>query len=269
MQKDVHFYLTYALSMEIGVTTEDGEKIAWANQYTNDLTETDLYGIQTQSAILGNWTDRQVQISVLVPFHFIPGSDPSHPWMTTRYNARARRLVNLALKNGLFQLGIALHGLQDTFSHEGFSGWREDLNSCFPWYYIESPLPNVGHAELQVTPDVVNYVWTDPRDGRRIDNKKRTMSAAKATYDFLSKFFNPEIDPRVWQNLQRALQEIFNIKSYERRKNELRALSGNHQISYGELNERLEKKHKSDFVQAASNHLAEAMKLFSNLPWLT
>ena len=269
MQKDVHFYLTYALSMEIGLSTEDAEKIAWANQYTNDLTETDLYGIQTHSAILGHWTDRQVQISILVPFHFIPGSDPSHPWMTTRYNARARRLVNLALKNGLFQLGIALHGLQDTFSHEGFSGWKEDLNACFPWYYIESPLPNVGHAELQVTPDVVNYVWTDPRDGRRIDNKKRTMSAAKATYDCLSKIFSPEIDLRVWQNLQKALQEIFIIESYDQRKSELRALSGNHQISYGEVNGRLEKKHKSDFVQAASNHLAEAMKLFSNLPWLT
>ena len=176
MQKDVHFYLTYLLAVKVGVEDEDAEKIAWADQYTDDLTEADLYGIQTQSAILGNWSDRQIQLSVLVPFHFIPGEDPEHPWVTTRNCIRARKLVMVAWKAGdLLQLGIALHGLQDTFSHEGFSGWQEEVNSCFPWYYIESALPNVGHAELRVIPDVVNYVWTDPRDGRRIDNKELSL----------------------------------------------------------------------------------------------
>ena len=186
---DVHFYLTYALSRKVGISASDAKIIAWANQYTDELTQADLYGIQTQSDVLGNWGDRQVQLSVLVPFHFIPGNDRTHPWKTTRNNNRVRQLVDSALrKKNPFQFGIALHGLQDTFSHEGFSGWREDLNSCYPWYYIQSGLPNVGHAELLVTPDVVNYIWTDPRDGRRIDNKKRTMSATKATYDFLVQF---------------------------------------------------------------------------------
>jgi len=269
MQKDFHFYLTYALSRKVGIPADDTEKIAWADQYTDDLTKADLHGIQTQSDILGNWGDRQVQLSVLVPFHFIPGSDEDHPWMTTRNNSRARRLVNLASKKALFQLGISLHGLQDTFSHEGFSGWREPLNSCFPWYYIESGIPNVGHAEMQVIPDVVNYIWTDPRDGRRIDNKKRTMAAAKATYDLLVKFFNPEIDLVMWQNLKEELQRIFKLESYDRRIDNLCILSGNDQIHYDEVNKRLEKNHKSDFVQAASDHLAEAMKLFSDLPWVT
>ncbi len=179
MQKDVHFYLTYVLAKKLGLAAEDAEKIAWADQYTDDLTESELHEIQTQSAIAGNWADRQVQLSVLVPFHFIPGSDADYPWMTTSNNPRARELVRAARDN-LLQLGIALHGLQDTFSHQGFSGWQEDLNSCFPWYYVESVLPNVGHAELRVIPDVVNYVWTDPRNGKRIDNKLRTMSAAKS-----------------------------------------------------------------------------------------
>ena len=75
MQKDFHFYLTYVLSRKVGISVKDAEKIAWANQYTDDLTEADLHGIQTQSAILGNWADRQIQLSVLVPFHFIPGAD--------------------------------------------------------------------------------------------------------------------------------------------------------------------------------------------------
>jgi len=266
MQKDVHFYLTYALARNVGISDNDAEVIAWADQYTDDLTEADLHGIQTQSAIVGNWADRQVQMSVLVPFHFIPGNDETHPWMTTRNNPKARKLVRLAVRNNLFQFGIALHGLQDTFSHEKFSGWCEDLNSCFPWYYVESALPNVGHAEMRVVPDVINYVWTDPRDGQRIDNKLRTMSATKATYDFLVKFFNPGIDPGLWQNLQKDLKRIFSLDSYDSRIDEICILSGNDQVDYKDVNGRLDSDHKRDFILAARDHLAAAMRLCSDLP---
>lgn len=266
MQKEVHFYLTYALARKVGISDNEAKILSWADQYTDDLTEADLHGIQTQSAIAGNWADRQVQFSVLVPFHFIPGNDPTYPWMTTRNSPRARELVKLASKKNLFQLGIAFHGLQDTFSHEKFSGWCEDLNSCFPWYYIESALPNVGHAELRVIPDVVNYVWTDPRDGKKIDNKKRTMSAAKATYDFLAKFFNPNIDPALWGNLKKELQRIFKLESYDKRIDEICKLSGNDQIHYDEVNKELVKNNKSDFILAARDHLAEVMRLCSDLP---
>jgi hypothetical protein len=172
MQKDVHFYLTYLLAVRAGLSQKSAKLIAWADQHTDDLTEAELHGIQTQSAVLGNWHQRQVQLSVLVPFHFIPGDAPDHPWVTTSDSGHARTLVMDASED-LLQLGIALHAHQDTFSHQGFSGWQEDINACFPWYFIESALPNVGHAEMRVVPDVVNYVWTDPRTGERIDNKKR------------------------------------------------------------------------------------------------
>jgi len=82
MQKDVHFYLTYLLAVKVGVEDEEAEKIAWADQYTDDLTEADLYGIQTQSAILGNWTGRSSS-RYLSPFtssreriRSTPGSPP-------------------------------------------------------------------------------------------------------------------------------------------------------------------------------------------------
>ena len=267
MQKDVHFYLTYLLAVKVGIEDEEAKKIAWADQYTDDLTEADLYGIQTQSAILGNWSDRQIQLSVLVPFHFIPGEDPEHPWVTTRNCTRARKLVMAAWKAGdLLQLGIALHGLQDTFSHEGFSGWQEEVNSCFPWYYIESALPNVGHAELRVIPDVVNYVWTDPRDGRRIDNKERTMAAARATFQFLVRFFNPQIPASVWQGLKKDLREAFKIESYDERKQRLRNLAGASDLRYSEVCERFEPLYRDDFILAARRHLSEALRLFSGLP---
>ena len=265
MQKDVHFYLTYALSRKAGIRHEEAEKIAWADQYTDDLTEAALHGIQTQSAILGNWMLRQIQLSVLVPFHFIPGTDPQHPWMTTSNSFRARELVSQA-SNNILQFGIALHGLQDTFSHEGFSGWDEELNKCFPWYYVESALPNVGHAELRVTPDVVNYVWTDPRTGKCIDNKERTMNAAEETYDFLTALLNPDRTPTAWQDIKKELQPILKIESYDARKDGFRVLSGNNQIQYDEVTKRVEETHKSQFIQAASNHLAQAMGLLEGLP---
>jgi hypothetical protein len=266
MQKDVHFYLTYVLSRKVRIPHEVAERIAWANQFTDDLTEADLHGVQTQSAILGNWHERQIQLSVLVPFHFIPGSDPEHPWVTTRNSGRARKLVNLASRDQThLQLGIALHELQDTFSHEGFSGWQEDINSCYNWYYIESFIPNVGHAEMRVIPDVVNYVWTDPRSGKQIDNRKRTMSAAKVTYDFLAKFFSPDIDSAIWKDLQIELHQIFKIESYDDRKDKLRLLSGYDQIQYDEVNSRLEATYKTEFIRAAKHHLSEVMRLCKDL----
>jgi len=264
MQKDVHFYLTYLLARRADIPRADAETIAWADQYTDDLTEAKLYGIQTQSAILGNWEEGQIQLSVLAAFHFIPGIDTEHPWLTTRNNWRARRLVDKGSKN-LLQFGIALHGLQDTFSHENFSGWREDVNSCFEWYYIKSALPNVGHAEMRVVPDVVNYVWTDPRSGKRIDNKKRTMSAAKATWHFLTKYFNPDINAAVWQALQPELQEAFKIECYDDRKKRICELSGE-AVDYANVSPKMESKYGNDFIAAARIHLANAMNLFRDLP---
>lgn len=267
MQKDVHFYLTYALCRIVGIAKGDARKIAWANQYTDDLTDPELHEIQTQCSLLDHWGDRQIQLSVLVPFHFIPGSDSTHPWMTTRNSDRAHALVNAgAISGDLLQLGIALHGLQDTFSHETFSGWQEDLNSCFPWYYVTSTIPNVGHAEMRTIPDVVNYVWTDPRSGKRIDNKQRTMAAAKATFDVLVQHFAGSSNGVAWGDVKRQLQPIFRLDSYDDRKQRLRDLSGDSNIQYDEVKQRHEAAYKPQFVDAANAHLAEAVRSFRGLP---
>lgn len=269
MQKDIHFYLTYALAREIGISNKEAELIAWADQFTDDLTTADIHGFQTQSDTLGNWDDKQIQISVLLPFHFIPGSDTIHPWKVTRNNARARSLVNEAIKDhNPIQVGVALHSYQDTFSHENFSGWREDLNSCYPWYYIKSGLPNIGHAEMLVTPDIANVTWTDPRDGRVIDNKKRALAAAKGTFNFLVKYSGKTVVPILWKDIGKKLINIFKIKSYDDRKKAIIVLSGNTKIKYKKLHKKLEPKNEPAFVKAASIHLSRAMDLFSDLPWL-
>lgn len=267
MQKDIHFYLTYALARKIRIDDQVAQKIAWADYFTDELTSTDLYGIQTQSDIIGNWSDRQIQHSVLIPFHFIPGRNQEYPWMTIENNSRARDLIESALKNAdPLQLGIALHGLQDTFSHQSFSGWMEKLNNCYPWYYIQCAIPNVGHSEMHVIPDVVNYVWTDPRTGRRIDNKKRAMGAAKETFSFLLQFQGSGFNQNLWQNLKKELSKIFHLKSYDKRVDQLCKFSGTPDIDYKKIKEILLPHYRYDFIKAARNHLGEAMNSFKDIP---
>ena len=181
MQKDFHFYVTYGLALQAGVAPTIAQKIAWANQFTDELTSPELYGIQTQSSLTGDWWDRQIQLTVLVPFHFLPGKDTKWPWKTEENCARAKRLTAVALKSkDPFRLGIALHAHQDTFSHQGFSGWSEPGNATgkiwMKW------IPNVGHAERSTTPDIITEEWKDASQSRQpIKNRERALRAWRAT----------------------------------------------------------------------------------------
>jgi hypothetical protein len=265
MQKDVHFYVTYAIARRIGIAVEAAERIAWADQFTDELTESDLHGIQTQSAILGNWEDPQIQMSVLAPFHFVPGDDDENPWKTTADSTQAKDLVDAALEDGGdLRLGIALHCYQDTFSHQGFSGWREELNSCYPWYSPVSSLPNVGHAEMRATPDIVSAVWTDPRTGETIVNKERVMLAARATYRTLERWHRPH-DPRErWIDVKNHLRPIFNLADYDERKRALAELGGDADLRYTAVARGFDGLLRGSFIAAAAGHLAEAVARF---PW--
>lgn len=270
MQKDFHFYLTYALARKAGISDANAKTIAWADEYTDELTQADLHGIQTQCADLGNWADSEIQLTVLCAFHFLPGDNDQHPWMTTRNSPRAQALVRSALESGdLFRLGTALHSFQDTFSHETFSGWREDLNSCYPWYYLKSGLPNVGHAELLAAPDVINYVWTDPRTGAVVDNKERAMSAAQETYFWLGKLQHPDHPPSDWDALSKELFPMFQLESYDDRITQICKWSGNSKLDYKPVNSKCQAKPtRASFVAAASQHLVDAVGSFKGLPWL-
>lgn len=245
MQKDFHYYLTYVLARKAGIDAETAKIIAWSNQYTDDMTKAELHGIQTQSAVMGNWKYGQIQGTVLVPFHFVPGDNG---WATTANCTLARSLVKAA--SNPFELGIALHTLQDTFSHENFSGWKEPLNACQRFWYISSLTPNVGHADMGVVPDVINYVWTDPRSGKVIDNKKRALAAAESTFDFLVK----EDTQAGWHSIRPQLERIFKIKSYDQRKEELCKIAPI--TRYRKMTIEFQNKHKDDFIKAARQQLA-------------
>ena len=267
MQKDFHFYVTYALARKAGVPEPDARIIAWADQFTDRLTTADVYGIQTQCDMVDNWGDKQIQFTVLIPFHFLPGDDAAWAWKTIENSARSRKLVQAAVRSGdPVRIGIALHALQDTFSHQGFSGWNEAGNSCFPWYYLRSSLPNVGHAEMMAIPDMVDRKWYDPRTNEEIKNWQRAGRAARATLLPLVRFAGGTNGTALWQQLGDQLRAIFRTPDYDERKRLLRQLAGHNTIKYSEIEEELKSNYSTSFVQAATSHLADAVKLFEGLP---
>jgi hypothetical protein len=271
MQKDFHFYVTHALARKAGYSPADAATIAWANEYTDRQTKEDIYEIQTQCPKVDTWDDPQIQFTVLVPFHFMPGNDKKWPWKTTEHSPRMKKLVKAAETSApgdLCRLGITLHVLQDTFSHQGFSGWQEKRNSCYPWYYLKSALPNVGHTEMLAIPDMVDRVWSDPRvkGNREIDNRQRALRAAKATYESLLRAKGNGAGAPTWASLEKKLLPIFKMSSYDARKKALRQLSGNPNIDYKKTDKRISKGKKAAFITAARAHLAAALDTFAGLP---
>ena len=103
-------------------------------------------------------------------------------------------------------------------------------------------------------------------NGKRVDSKRRTMAAARATFDFLARFFGRGIDKSLWATLRPKLRDIFRMDSCDRRIDKLCVLSGTKTIDYAVVNRTCERRHKSDAVRAACNHMAEAMRLFEDLP---
>jgi hypothetical protein len=267
MQKDFHFYVTYALARKAGYSAGDAATIAWADEYTDALTDEGVYQVQTQCGKLDRWNDPQIQLTVIVPFHFIPGDDEQWPWKTTQDSPRSRMLLTAAERSGdLRRLGVALHALQDTFSHQGFSGWMEKRNSCYPWYYLLSVLPNVGHTEMLAVPDMVDRVWYDPRTNKRIDNRRRAMAAAEATFKSLLRAREREAGAVKWRGLKPKLSTIFAMEDYDLRKDKLRRLSGEPDVDCKKTDETIGAKMKDAFIEAASAHLSAAVATFEGLP---
>lgn len=256
MQKDFHFTLTYVLARKVGIGIAEAKKIAWADQYTDELKEAALYGIQSQSGNFGNWKDRQIQASVLIPFHFLPGDNLESPWIVTPNSRLARRLASTATNE--FELGIALHTLQDTFSHQGFSGWEEKANACYWFGYIPIPLPNVGHTDMGYAPDIVNAEWFDPRHNKHIDNKRRARQCAAATYSILFNYAESK-DMGMWGELEKELSPLYSM-NYDNRRKELIKMIGNGTISFARLNKIFQPKYKKIFIQAARRHLGLVME---------
>jgi hypothetical protein len=247
MQKDFHYYLTAALAVRAGFDKSESALIAWSDQYTDECTQAPVNGVQTavKVSLLGTdgWRSEHIQTTVLSAFHFLPGDDPDKPRMTTQGCTVAQNLLLAA--EDIFGFGIALHSFQDTYSHQGFSGFYEDVNRCWPVTNWQAILPQVGHTELGLAPDIIDQVWTDPRNNKIINNRRRALDCAEATFAALCRFRESE------QKDISYLRPLLSLP-YEQRKTELMKLAGVKRFK--ELN--YHSRYCSDFNRAAKEQLA-------------
>lgn len=276
-QQDFHFGVTYYLAHKLGYSSEQCRKIAWANWHTDCQTEADIYGLQTQVKLLGgNWNDSQVQATVIVVFHFL-----SSRGAVVANSELVQKVIQSAIESkNLFRLGIVLHVCQDSFFHQGFSGWNEPLNACWPKLSFKRsllsnikslfgrPLPNIGHAEMGTIPDEIDKVWIDPRSGAKIDNRERAMEAAKATFKVLQSWqwrygtFGNCCAMSAYRDIKVRLNSIIYTKDYNERKLRLRRLDGNPPPPprYSEITKKMERRYGDDFTDAARQHLAVVLE---------
>jgi len=141
MQRDMHYYGTYALARAAGLSPKVCKIIATASQFVDDNAakshiEFDDGGrIDAQatahhvSNVLSN-RDPEDQRQVWVPFHFLPGNEGNE--FTERLICRKNSPIIREMINrhfgyakhpiGPYLIGVAAHVCADTFSHFGFSG---------------------------------------------------------------------------------------------------------------------------------------------------
>jgi hypothetical protein len=117
-------------------------------------------------------------------------------------------------KSCLYRIGIAAHCYADTWAHQNFVGWFDDMNGI-----PDIPLPNIGHFDAKHNPDLVRHTWKDSRlVNDDINNNERFITAAQRLYEHFCSF-NSQVSnqaPRgTWDQLYVFLTSIWNDESLD------------------------------------------------------
>jgi len=229
MQRDIHFYCMFACA-ELAHYHHSAE-VAWANYMTDCCRG---MGWHTQvNGLTWLWSKSGLY------YHFISGASDR---IVVEGASLAQELVKQA--NNPFELGIALHALQDTYSHQGFTGSISHINDCFtwkkPWYAL---LPNYGHTDMMLLPDMATAIWTDPRNGETVYNPLRAERCIKATVRSMpqGKFVDVEL-----------LCEPLEEPNYDQRKRLWATMAGHPDLRFSEIKDEFWRKYKKEFVAAAN-----------------
>jgi hypothetical protein len=305
MEKDFHYYLTYAIARLTGLDSPG--VVAYSAQFVDDNNEGQFsvdgeevsfperlevgggyyYPVMTQS-LSPKSLDLYVQRYVYVPFHFLPGDNTvtinkgKNPLSVTPYSGNAQSLLESALDSrNPYRIGIALHTVADTWSHQNFTGLREDWNAVYPWYNVfKSLVPNIGHAEAGHSPDVISEPWIDYRIGKSpIDNSKRAFDAVETIYAALQ--VRNQL-ARPWSEVKDSFKNIIDAPDYDERIRRTSNLVGGGIPNYSKdtwIDVALDKEDREDcvlrpnfrdtdwyhFHQAAKAQLAEVMDLIKEI----
>lgn len=149
MQLDFHYYCVAVLARAAGFDNPEALRIAYASQFVDDSTESDLIPISSGykkinfEPVLTTYQflearksfEWSAQKRVWVSFHFLP-AEPFRPRKMDTFSFVTRsgsKFGQLLLKKAASErsarrrtcrIGIALHTYADTWSHSGFSGRR-------------------------------------------------------------------------------------------------------------------------------------------------
>lgn len=244
MEKDFHYDVIYALAKLTEI--ERPEIIAYASQYVDDNSDEQFlieggsefpeklktndgyyYPVMTQCRIAARMSSF-VQKHVFVAFHFIPGDNHvtiqgrRNSFCATPNSRNTRTLLLKALeRNDPYLIGIALHALGDSWSHQNFTGLREDWNSL-AWRSdgLTPVVPNIGHSEAGKAPDIISSSWVDSRFGNgTIDNRERALDAAREI------FFRFQREPRKgpsWLEVEDDFRKVMEAEDSVDRENRVR-----------------------------------------------
>ena len=235
MERDFHFYLIAMLARDAGYNETQAHTIAYASQYVDHATESFPIALSDGRIVettmtahyhirSGSW---DLQRKVFMCFHFPPiGMREGH--FEFRVSSNAPLIVDylnkiLAEKTAdksdekmwLIRLGVALHTLADSFSHQSFSGRQNKENNVGRiWFkkngsyerqylkdWLWDALPQIGHTECYKYPDFpfLQMKYELPRaDTKKMtalkrDNPKEFEKAANECFRWLSRFRGREI----------------------------------------------------------------------------
>ena len=199
----------------------------------------------------------------------------------TPYSRNAKFVLSGALDSyNAYRIGIALHTVADTWSHQNFTGLQEDWNAVYPWYNVfKSLVPNIGHAEAGHSPDVISESWIDYRiDKNPIDNRQRAFAALETIYDVLC---NRTKSGRAWGDLKTDFKNIIDAPDYDERIKRTSDLVGGGIPKYSKdtwidaalhkdgetcvLRQNFRETNWYHFHQAAKSHLAEVVNLIKEI----
>jgi len=103
-------------------------------------------------------------------------------WRAIQTQQKIHGRVSIPL---LIRFGITLHLWMDSFSHQGFRGWRHTENKNPKKRVRDCLIPEIGHAEYGSLPDDLDGEWTN-QDGQRIVNRTRFMRMGSELWELLT-----------------------------------------------------------------------------------
>lgn len=241
MQKDMHFYGTYAVARIAGFAPGEALTVATASQYVDDSTLADPVSLNGQAYLLPVVSSHGMfeliknsnaidQWHVWLPFHFLPGNKGNDAerrliclWGEPD-NLVAEAVLNLALNerdqdHGLHLLGVVSHVLQDTYAHYGFCGIASDRNRI-----DERTLKILNRGSLDAWFKGVHQTFVGRFTGS-VASETRLGHASVATFPdlpYLKWSFQYEAAPGL--DLGYGLDERDNPESYYRACTRLHAL---------------------------------------------